>query len=61
MFEARYELKQYFRFINPTYASYTEGLWVMKVNSAAQLGNAPVPVMHACVGENPIHAGNMID
>ena len=33
----------------------------MNVNSAAQLGNAPVPVMHACVGENPIHAGDMID
>lgn len=58
--EARNEFKQCLSSINPIYASYTDLLWAKEVNSAAQLGNAYVPVMHACGVENPIHAGDVI-
>ncbi len=60
VFEAKNELKQYLSSINPMYAKYTECLWAKEVNSAAQLGNASVPVMHACGVENPVHAGDII-
>ena len=42
------------------YATYSECLWAKEVNCAAQLGNASVPVMHACGVENPVHAGDII-
>jgi len=60
VFEAKNELEQYLSSINPVYAKYTECLWAKEVNSAAQLGNASVPVMHACGVENPVHAGDII-
>ena len=60
IFMAKNELMQYLTSINPIYAKYTEGLWAEEVNSAAQLGNASVPVMHACGVKNPVHAGDII-
>ena len=60
VFKAKNELEQYLTSINPIYAKYTEGLWANEVNSAAQLGNASVPAMHACGVENPVHAGDVI-
>ena len=59
VFQAKNELQQYLTSLNPLYAKYTEGLWVEEV-AAAQLGNASVPIMHACGVENPLHAGNII-
>ena len=58
--EAKNELKQYLSSFNPIYAKYTECLWAKEVNSAAQLGNASVPVMHAFGIETPVHAGDII-
>ena len=60
IFKAKNELTQYLTSINPIYAKYSEGLWAEEVNSAAQLGNASVPVMHACGVKNPVHAGDII-
>ncbi len=40
------------------YATYLECLWATEVNSAAQHGNASVPVMHASC-QNSVHAGNI--
>ena len=60
VFKAKNELQQYFTSLNPIYAKYTEGLWAEEVNSAAQLGNASVPIMHACGVKNLVHAGDII-
>jgi len=60
VFKAKNELEQYLTSINPIYAKYTEDLWAKEVNSAAQLGNASVPAMHACGVQNPVHAGDII-
>ena len=60
VFEAEDELKQYLTSINPMYAKYTARLWAEEVNSAAQLGNASLPVMHAFGVKNPFHAGDSL-
>ena len=59
-FKAKNELQQYLTLLIPICAKHTEGLWAQEVNSAAQLGNTSVPIMHALGVENPIHAGDIV-